>query len=93
MVAAFHRVGDHLDARDDARALASAIIDDADTLAGGANWHDITWAGGTERTRIRNICCLWYRAPGGELCLTCPRVTDADRRQMLERRAGAAERG
>jgi hypothetical protein len=43
-------------------------------------------SGGTEHTRIRNVCCLWYRTEAGGLCLTCPRVTDRERRTILERR-------
>jgi hypothetical protein len=87
VAAAFHRVGDHLGRPSDARHLASAVIDGSQTLVGGANWHDLVWSGGTKHTRIRNICCLWYQTPRGNLCLTCPRIIDQQRRDLLERRA------
>jgi hypothetical protein len=90
VAAAFHRVGDHLGRSSQARELASAVIDSTSTLVGGANWHDIVWPGGTEHTRIRNICCLWYQAPRGDLCLTCPRITDTERVEMLHRRQPTA---
>lgn len=87
VAAAFHRVGDHLGRSSQARELASALIDSSPTLVGGANWHDVIWPGGTKHTRIRNICCLWYQTPGGDLCLTCPRITDQHRRDLLVQRA------
>lgn len=87
VAAAFHRVGDHLGRSSQARELASALIDSSPTLVGGANWHDVIWPGGTKHTRIRNICCLWYQTPGGDLCLTCPRITDQQRRDLLDQRA------
>lgn len=86
VAAAFHRVGTHLAQPQQARDLADAVLATPSPLAGTANWHDIDWSGGTEHTRIRNICCLSDRAPGGKLCLTCPRNTDAQRRATLERR-------
>lgn len=86
VAAAFHRVGDHLGRCEEARRLADAVLGCAD-LSGGTNWHDVAWSGGMARTRIRNICCLWYRTPGGDLCLTCPRIDDIRRRELLERRA------
>lgn len=87
VAAAFHRVGDHLDRSDHARHLATTVIDGSATLVGGANWHDLVWSGGTSHTRIRNICCLWYQTPTGDVCLTCPRITDQQRRDLLEQRA------
>lgn len=86
VAAAFHRVGDHLGCRDEARRLAVDVLEAAPALPGGANWHDVHWSGGTERTRVRNVCCLWYQTPGGDLCLTCPRISDPDRVALLERR-------
>lgn len=93
IAAAFHRVGDHLDQSSEARHLAAAVIDGSTTLTGGANWHDVDWSGGTKHTRIRNICCLWYQSPGGDLCLTCPRITDQQRKDLLEQRAPLNRRG
>ena len=90
IAAAFHRVGDHLQCTDAARDFATATLDGHSSLPGSTNWHDIFWAGGTERTRVRNICCLWYQTPGGELCLTCPRITDPDRIDILNRRRTAS---
>lgn len=87
VAAALHRVGDHLGRSHQARHLANDVIDSSPTLVGGANWHDVIWSGGTKHTRIRNICCLWYQTPDGDLCLTCPRISDQQRRTLLEGRA------
>jgi hypothetical protein len=40
--------------------------------------------GGTTAVRTRNICCLYYRV-ADEPCLTCPRLTDEERRKRLVR--------
>lgn len=87
VAAAFHRVGDHLGQPNEARHHASTVIDASPTLVGSTNWHDIVWSRGTKHTRIRNICCLWYQTPDGDLCLTCPRITDHQRRNLLEQRS------
>lgn len=84
VVAAFDHVGDHLGDRARGRQLAERILAAPSPLVGRVRWHDVTWAGGTEHTAIRNICCLWYQLPGGGVCLTCPRATDDDRRRTLE---------
>lgn len=86
VAASFHRAGDYLHQSERARTLAERIIDDHDLLPRTANWREVHWARGTERTRIRNICCLWYRADGGGTCITCPRVTDSQRRDLLAER-------
>lgn len=87
VAAAFHRVGDHLGQPSEARHYASTVIDASQTLAGGANWHVVVCSRGTRHTRIRNICCLWYQTPGGDVCLTCPRITDQQRQDLLEQRS------
>jgi hypothetical protein len=39
-----------------------------------------------KQTRIKNVCCLYYRTEGGQYCYTCPRMKENDR---AERRAEA----
>lgn len=35
------------------------------------------------RTRRRTSCCLWYRLPDEQPCVTCPRLTEAERATRL----------
>jgi len=84
VAAAFHRVGDQLDLSVEARRLAIQVIASHDTLLGGANWCEVAWTGGTERTRVRDICCLWYRTDDGDVCVTCPRLSVDDRQALVE---------
>lgn len=80
VAAAFHRVGDHLDRRDDAKRTAELAIDHADTLVGGTNWHDVTWSRGIEHTRIRNICCCGIAPPPETSASPAPASTTATER-------------
>lgn len=87
VTAAFHRVGDHLDRPSAARHAADDVVAASPQLVGGTNWCAVPWSGGIEHTRVRNVCCLWYRAPGGTDCVTCPRLDATGRRRAVERRA------
>lgn len=87
VAAAFLSVGEHLGRGTHARRLADAVVTANPALVGATNWTDISWCGGTRHTHIRNICCLWYRTEGGDLCATCPRVGPEKRRAILERHA------
>ncbi|MEX2550742.1 MAG: (2Fe-2S)-binding protein [Nitriliruptoraceae bacterium] len=86
VAAAFHRIGDAIGRSDEARDLATRIIASNDALRGGTNWCEVPWSGGVERTRVRNICCLWYQTEGGATCITCPRLGPEDRQALVERR-------
>jgi len=48
---------------------------------GGSTLHEIEDARARRHwTRRRYSCCFLYRAPGGGVCVTCPRVSDEERR-------------
>jgi hypothetical protein len=40
-------------------------------------------AGRPHVLRPRTSCCLWYRLPGADACLTCPRTSPSERRTRL----------
>jgi ferric iron reductase protein FhuF len=70
---------------DMARAAADArlVLGDAAPLVGGSTLHEIDDARGRRHwTRRRWSCCFLYRAPGAGECVTCPRVSDAERRRQ-----------
>ncbi len=50
---------------------------------GGSTLHEIDDARGRRHwTRRRYSCCFLYRAPGAGACVTCPRVSDEERRRQ-----------
>lgn len=69
-----------------ARAAADAALvlgTDGEPLVGPSTLHELADARGrTHWTRRRYSCCFLYRAPDGGTCVTCPRVTDDERRQQ-----------
>ena len=66
-------------------------LEGAETLLGGTsslsapvNYRVLEYPGGSEATRVRNTCCLYYKT-GNDVCFTCPRKTDEERvRQLME---------
>ncbi|MFD0616001.1 (2Fe-2S)-binding protein [Paenibacillus sp. GCM10027629] len=36
-----------------------------------------------EKMRLKSACCLAYKTEGGTYCLSCPRLSEADRAQMV----------
>ena len=72
------------------------VLDLAGRLLADAGWGEPGWlvvagAGGQQhRTRRRTSCCLWYRLPDQQPCLSCPRLTDAERADRLRARADGA---
>lgn len=61
----------------DARLVLGAGVP---PLVGGSTLHEIVDARGRRHwTRRRYSCCFLYRAPGAGECVTCPRVSDAER--------------
>lgn len=73
--------------RDMARARADAgLVLGPAPLVGGSTLHQITDdRGRTHWTRRRYSCCYVYRASDQTTCVTCPRVSDEDRRWQAAR--------
>ena len=71
---------------DMARAAADArlVLGDGEApLVGGSTLHEIDDVRGRRHwTRRRWSCCFVYRAPGIGECVTCPRVSDEERRRQ-----------
>lgn len=69
---------------DRAAEEAVAVLGDRDEAwvpgAGGSTLHQVTDRRGRRHwTRRRHGCCFLYRLPHTAACLTCPRVSDAER--------------
>jgi len=47
-------------------------------LPGPANYYLLEYGGGSEMTRVRNTCCLYYKVADGA-CFTCPRTSKEER--------------
>lgn len=68
-------------------ALVDRLLAEAGTW-GAPGWLVVDGVGPAElRTRRRTACCLWYRLPEQAPCLTCPRISDADRLARLQAQA------
>ncbi len=71
---------------DSTRASADArlVLGEGDgQLVGGSTLHEIVDDRGRRHwTRRRYSCCFLYRAPDGGVCVTCPRVSDEERRRQ-----------
>lgn len=70
--------------RERAAADAAAVLGTGDggwvSGAGGSTLYTLhDRAGRTHWSRRRHGCCLLYRLPDVQACLTCPRVSDAER--------------
>ncbi len=77
-------VGRDLGREDEGCALAESLLSAPSPLQAPANYYVLEYPGGTERTRIRHTCCLYYKVGDG-CCFTCPRKTDEERvRQLTE---------
>ena len=63
--------------------------------------HPVEWMGVTHLYQRRASCCRWYLLPQGELCASCPLVSQEERvarnlawmKTQLERPAGASSGG
>jgi len=72
--------GDMVRAAADARLL---LGDGVTPLVGGSSLHEIDDSHGRRHwTRRRVSCCFLYRVPGVQACVTCPRVSDDERRRQ-----------
>ncbi len=73
---------------DPIRAAADArrVITDDDRWVGPSTLHEIEDGRGRRHwTRRRYSCCFVYRSPGAGECVTCPRISDDERRRQAER--------
>jgi len=67
-------------ADESAAVLGSESADAWAPGAGGSTLHQLTDRRGRRHwTRRRHGCCFLYRMPAAAACLTCPRVSDAER--------------
>lgn len=67
--------------------LAETLLAGPSPLSAPVNYRVLEYPGGSEATRVRNTCCLYYKTGNG-VCFTCPRKTDEERvRQLMEREA------
>jgi hypothetical protein len=79
------RLGDESSAAHEAALVLGDMTGPIPPYAGGANFRELPLpGGGTRLTRERNDCCLAYTLGTGDPCITCPRLDDAQRAQLLE---------
>lgn len=79
---AFLYVGRDLGREDEARALAERLLAGPAPLSGQTNYFVLEHDGGSEPTRIRSVCCLYYKVGDGA-CFTCPRTSNGERLRLL----------
>jgi hypothetical protein len=79
---AFLYVGRDLGREDEARALAERLLAGPAPLSGPTNFFVLEHDGGSEPTRTRDVCCLYYKI-GDRACFTCPRTTNEERLRLL----------
>jgi hypothetical protein len=60
------------------------LLGGSSRISAPLNHRVLEYPGGSEATRVRNACCLYYKIGNG-VCFTCPRKTDEERvRQLME---------
>lgn len=79
---AFMFVGRELGREEEALGFAETLLSGPPPLSAPTNFCVLEYDGGSERTRVRNTCCLYYKVGDGT-CFTCPRTTDEERRRRL----------
>lgn len=83
---AFLFVGRDLGREEEACTLAEKLLDAPSPLSAPTNFYALAYPGGSERTRVRHTCCLYYKVGDG-CCFTCPRKSDEERIRQLAREA------
>lgn len=78
---AFMYVGQGIGREEQALGFAEKLLS-GPSLPGPANYYLFEHAGGSEMTRVRNTCCLYYKLGDGA-CFTCPRTTHEERLQRM----------
>jgi ferric iron reductase protein FhuF len=74
---AFMYVGQGMGREERALLLGEKLLS-GPALPGPANYYLLEHAGGSETTRVRNACCLYYKVAVAA-CFTCPRTTHEER--------------
>ena len=75
---AFTWAGSALGREGEARGLAERALDGSPHFPGRTNFFVLEQDGVHKWTRTRNACCLYYRV-SGEVCPTCPRISQRER--------------
>lgn len=78
----FMWLGRGLEKEREAREIATETLDGCPALPGSANYYVLEHDGGSMATRVRNVCCLYYKT-GNNACFTCPRTTKEERLRRL----------
>jgi hypothetical protein len=79
---AFMFVGRELGREEEGLGFAEELLSGPPPLSAPTNYYVLEYPGGSERTRVRNTCCLYYKVGDGT-CFTCPRTTDEERRLRI----------
>jgi hypothetical protein len=79
----FMFVGRELGCEEEALGFAERLLSGPAPLRGPTNYSTLEYDGGSETTRIRNTCCLYYKVADGT-CFTCPRTTDEERLERMK---------
>lgn len=75
---AFMFVGGALGKQEEACSHAETMLSGKSPLSGTTGYFLLEHASGSELTRTRNVCCLYYKVGDGA-CFTCPRTTNEER--------------
>lgn len=75
---AFMFVGRDLGREVEGRRIAGRLLGGPPPLSGPTNFYELEHEGGSEWTRVRNTCCLYYKVGDGA-CFTCPRTPHEER--------------
>ena len=89
---AFMLVGRELGRETEGREFAATLLSGTSPLSAPAGFYALEYPGGSEVTRVRSACCLYYKTGNGT-CFTCPRKTDEERVRILLDRADASREG
>lgn len=90
---AFMFVGRCLGREAEGVGFAETLLAGPSPLSAPVNYRVLEYPGGSEATRVRNTCCLYYKTGNGA-CFTCPRKTDEERvRDLLARKNESGKDG
>ena len=79
---AFIFVGRGLGREAEGAEAAGRLLGGTSRISAPVNYRVLAYPGGSEATRVRNTCCLYYKTGNG-VCFTCPRKTDEERVRQL----------
>lgn len=79
---AFLFVGQSLGREEEALSFAQELLSGPPPLSGPTSFFVLEQDGEKRTSRVRSTCCLYYKLGNGP-CLTCPRLTDEERRARL----------